>query len=157
MFAWFHTTLLSHGLTMCLVSPAHLSSQTSTVHQTALMPLLDTKLWYLSGCYPSGCSRRKLLGLPEGFPYAIPGSPIIFLRSVAAWTRVSASFSTRTQAPSTAFSRGCCQKTHAFVTFLDVFVLFSHFDYDLWLGGVLAVLTCFSISFSSNQLSQSNR
>lgn len=55
----------------------------------------------------------------------------IFLRSVAAWIRVSASFSTPTQAPSTAFLQGCCQETHAFVTFLDVFVLFSHFDYDL--------------------------
>lgn len=76
IFAWFHTTFLSHGLTMCPVSPAFLSSQTSTVHQTALMPLLDTKLWFLSGCYPTGCSSRKLFVLPEGFPYAILGSPI---------------------------------------------------------------------------------
>lgn len=76
----------------------------------------------------------------------------VFLRSLAAWISVSIFFHHEKQAPSTAFSQGCCQETRAFVTFLDVFVLFSDFDYDLCFCSDL-----FFISFSSDQLSQSNR
>lgn len=154
MFAWFHTSLLSHGLTACLVSPAYLSCHSSTVHQTALMSPLDTKLWYLSGCYPTGCFRRKLFGLQKGFPM-IPRSPLW-------WDCLKVS---------------CCLNQSVYIFFHHQNrhqALLSHRDAAtrlvyLWpflmclfyfqtLIMICAfVLTCFSISFSSNQLSQSNR
>lgn len=134
MFAWFHTTLLSllwtdsmSGVPSIPVMPKFHS--TSDCFDVPLRYQDLVSKWMLSYWVlqkeTTWAARRVSLWSQD---HPLGG---VFLRSLAAWIWVSASFSITKQAPNTAFSQGCCQETHAFVTFLDVFGFFSDFNSDL--------------------------
>lgn len=131
MFVWFHTTLLSHGLTGCLVSPA-CQPIMPTFHSASYCFDFPLRYQALMSGAPLGAPEGNYLCCQKSFP-VIPGSTIRwgFLKVSCCLDQCQPLFPSPKQAPSTAFSQGCCQETRAFVTFLDVFVLFSDLDYDL--------------------------